>query len=111
MEYIIIGVIIVVLMLAIFIRVNGIKTEIKDINVRLMRDEKSIRGENLDLENNVHNVNHKFEENISMDVDYEIRELLKNGNKIQAIKRYRTITNTGLKEAKDYIDSLDIYGN
>ncbi|NYC94502.1 ribosomal protein L7/L12 [Clostridium acetobutylicum] len=29
--------------------------------------------------------------------------------KIEAIKRYRILTKVGLKEAKDYIDSLDIY--
>ena len=34
-------------------------------------------------------------------------EALKDGQKILAIKRYREATGTGLKEAKDFIDSLD----
>ncbi|HEU5097444.1 MAG TPA: ribosomal protein L7/L12 [Roseiflexaceae bacterium] len=28
------------------------------------------------------------------------------GNKIEAIKRYRELTGVGLKEAKDYVDRL-----
>lgn len=38
--------------------------------------------------------------------DYEIRRLLAEGNKIQAIKRVRELTGLGLKEAKDYVDRL-----
>ena len=34
-------------------------------------------------------------------------EALKDGQKILAIKRYREATGTGLKEAKDFIDSLE----
>ena len=34
-------------------------------------------------------------------------EALKDGRKILAIKRYREATGTGLKEAKDFIDSLE----
>lgn len=39
-------------------------------------------------------------------VDEEIRALLAKGKKIPAIKRYREISGAGLKEAKEYIDSL-----
>jgi ribosomal protein L7/L12 len=38
--------------------------------------------------------------------DDEIRDLLAQGNKIQAIKRVREITGMGLKEAKDYVEAL-----
>lgn len=38
--------------------------------------------------------------------DVEIRRLLAQGNKIQAIKRVRALTGLGLKEAKDYVDRL-----
>jgi hypothetical protein len=36
----------------------------------------------------------------------EIRQLLKAGKKIQAIKLYRQRTGSGLKDAKDYVESL-----
>jgi hypothetical protein len=36
----------------------------------------------------------------------EIVELMKAGQKIQAIKLYREQTGVGLKEAKDYVESL-----
>jgi ribosomal protein L7/L12 len=36
----------------------------------------------------------------------EVRALALQGNKIQAIKRYRELTGVGLKEAKDYVDRL-----
>jgi ribosomal protein L7/L12 len=35
-----------------------------------------------------------------------LRELLARGNKIEAIKRVRELTGMGLKEAKDYVESL-----
>ena len=36
----------------------------------------------------------------------EVHALALAGNKIEAIKRYRELTGVGLKEAKDYVDSL-----
>ena len=38
----------------------------------------------------------------------EILDLVRRGKKIEAIKVYREQTGLGLKEAKDYIDSLDV---
>ncbi len=35
-----------------------------------------------------------------------VRELLAGGNKLEAIKRVRELTGLGLKEAKDYVESL-----
>jgi len=37
----------------------------------------------------------------------EIEALLRRGNKIAAIKLYRTATGVGLKEAKDAVDAVD----
>jgi ribosomal protein L7/L12 len=37
----------------------------------------------------------------------EIREQLRNGNKIEAIKIYREMTGVGLKEAKDAVEALE----
>lgn len=40
------------------------------------------------------------------DVEREARRLLKDDGKIAAIKRVRELTGMGLKDAKDYVDSL-----
>jgi ribosomal protein L7/L12 len=37
----------------------------------------------------------------------EIRTLLDNGQKIQAIRRYREVTHAGLREAKDAVEALE----
>ena len=43
---------------------------------------------------------------IGPEVEREARRLLDDGGKIAAIKRVRELTGMGLKEAKDYVDSL-----
>ncbi len=39
-------------------------------------------------------------------LNFEVRELLAQGKKIQAIKLVRNQTGWGLKQAKDFVDSL-----
>jgi ribosomal protein L7/L12 len=39
--------------------------------------------------------------------DNEIKSLLAEGKKIEAIKKYRFVTGLGLKESKEYVDSLE----
>lgn len=39
-------------------------------------------------------------------MDNELKNLIAEGKKIEAIKRYRIITGLGLKEAKEYVDLL-----
>jgi ribosomal protein L7/L12 len=39
-------------------------------------------------------------------VNEQVLELMKSGQKIQAIKLYREQTGVGLKEAKDYVEGL-----
>ena len=41
------------------------------------------------------------------EADAEIEAILRAGNKIEAIKRYREAYGTGLKDAKDAVDALD----
>lgn len=41
-------------------------------------------------------------------VDREIVDLLKAGKKIEAIKLYRQHSGVGLKEAKDYVESIQV---
>lgn len=43
---------------------------------------------------------------LSGDVPAEVQALLVRGQKIEAIKRVREMTGLGLKEAKDYVDSI-----
>jgi len=42
----------------------------------------------------------------TQNIDSKIVELVKQGNKIEAIKVYRAMYNVGLKEAKDAVDQL-----
>lgn len=39
-------------------------------------------------------------------IDEELKNIISDGKKIKAVKRYRDFTGVGLKEAKDYIDNL-----
>lgn len=39
-------------------------------------------------------------------LDNELRELITDGERIKAIKKYRIATGAGLVEAKEYVDSL-----
>ena len=41
-----------------------------------------------------------------MGIPADIVDLVRAGNKIEAIKRYRELTGVGLKEAKDAIDEI-----
>jgi large subunit ribosomal protein L7/L12 len=41
------------------------------------------------------------------DLDDKLRMLIASGKRIQAIKEYREASGLGLKEAKDYVDSLE----
>ncbi|KAA3646230.1 MAG: hypothetical protein DWQ07_08385 [Chloroflexi bacterium] len=47
-----------------------------------------------------------FEE-VMRDHEGELRDMLRNKGKIQAIKRVRQLTGTGLKEAKDFIENIE----
>ncbi len=43
---------------------------------------------------------------VTKDMEFELKNLIKEGKKIKAIKKYRMTTGVGLKEANDYIDLL-----
>ena len=43
---------------------------------------------------------------LTMDVEADARALLAAGHKIEAVKRVRELTGMGLKEAKDYVETL-----
>lgn len=48
----------------------------------------------------------RYEDAEQTKIDKYLTSLVKAGNKIEAIKVYRTMTGLGLKEAKDYVDQL-----
>lgn len=50
----------------------------------------------------------EYEDDPTDDVSPAVLELVRMGKKIQAIKLFREETGFGLKEAKDFIDSLDV---
>ena len=44
---------------------------------------------------------------LSVDALDDVRDLLRRGNRLEAVKRYREITGASLKEAKDEVDAMD----
>lgn len=88
MEYIPIGVIIIL-----FIILNS------NINV-LQRDQKRIESK-LDRI-----IEHFGLPGLSNELKDELIGLVEENEKIKAIKKLREVTGMGLKEAKDYVDSL-----
>lgn len=43
---------------------------------------------------------------VSEDIQSELKNLIAEGKKIEAMKKYRMATGVGLKEAKEYIDNM-----
>ena len=39
-------------------------------------------------------------------LEFEVRDLIARGRKVEAVKKVRELTGMGLKEAKDFVDSL-----
>jgi ribosomal protein L7/L12 len=74
----------------VFSIVSQLQRDIARINASLYRIEKHIGVKNPEVEN----------------IDEELRELISQGKKVRAVKRYRIATGLGLKEAKEYIDRL-----
>ena len=56
----------------------------------------------------LNHLNLRYTENALSLADSEAAKYLRQGNKIEAIKAYRAVTNTGLKEAKDAVDALEM---
>ena len=87
MTWIIMGCVILGIVFSI---VSQLQRDIARINASLYRIEKHIGVKNPEVEN----------------IDEELRELISQGKKVRAVKRYRIATGLGLKEAKEYIDRL-----
>jgi ribosomal protein L7/L12 len=67
-----------------------------------LKDE--LRRTNLTLNKIVKHLG--IEEEITKNIDYELKIIISEGGRIKAIKRYREVTGVGLKEAKEYVDNL-----
>lgn len=48
----------------------------------------------------------KVPDKVMKNMDIELRGLIAEGKKYKAIKKCRTVTGLGLKEAKEYVDAL-----
>ena len=48
----------------------------------------------------------KVSDTVLENMNVELRNLIAEGKKIKAIKKYRMVTGLGLKEAKEYIDNF-----
>lgn len=88
MNYIIIGGLIGAgLLIWIISSISQIRSDIARINVNLNKIAKQV--------------------GVPDTITDELKCLLSENKKIEAVKKYRTATGLGLKEAKEYIDSLN----
>ncbi len=69
-----------------YLEVAGAKDELKKLNTNLLKILKA----DSPVEN----------------IDKELIDLIIQGKKIKAVKRYRDVSGYGLKESKEYIDKL-----
>lgn len=86
MEIYIYGCIGFIVLIGIFININQLQTDVRRINKKLIEITKQT--------------------GIADTSEEEVKRLISEGKKIQAIKKYRETTGLGLKEAKEYVDTL-----
>ena len=79
------------LLIYILTAINQLRDEIKSTNSTLESIAKQIGVPDKIIEN----------------IDDELKNLIKEGKKVKAVKRYREVTGLGLKESKEYVDSLE----
>jgi len=87
--------------IAIFIGLLGLFLYLTSY-ISQLKDE--LRRTNLTLNKIVKHLG--IEEEITENIDYELKSIISESGRIKAIKRYREVTGVGLKEAKDYVDNL-----
>ena len=82
--------------LCIFLLSNlfGLSNEINKTNIKLDKIMKAL---------NINEYDYNYNE-----INNELKNIINEKGKIKAIKRYREITGIGLKEAKEYIDNLNV---
>ena len=87
--------------IAIFIGLLGLFTYLTSY-ISQLKDE--LRRTNLTLNKIVKHLG--IEDEIIENIDYELKNIISEGGRIKAIKRYREVTGVGIKEAKEYVDDL-----
>lgn len=73
-------------------------------NLSSLRNEINITNRKLDKIMKALNID-EYDYNA---INNELKDIIKDKGKIKAIKRYREITGVGLKEAKEYVDKLNV---
>ncbi|NPV01757.1 MAG: hypothetical protein HPY53_10295 [Brevinematales bacterium] len=68
---------------------------------------KSIRVLEKKVDMIMNHLNLRYDGGSHASFEYELQDLIRAGNKIEAIKRYREQTGMGLKEAKDAIEAME----
>lgn len=87
MDYLtILGIAVVGLSLWIVSSISQMRSDIKRININLNKIAEQVGVPDI--------------------ITDELKNLILEGKKVEAIKKYRIATGVGLKEAKEYIDSL-----
>ena len=81
---------------------GGIFLVSKVIDVSLLRSE--IARANLTLDRIAKHIGVSIA--VPENINAELKSLIAEGKRIKAVKRYRMVTGIGLKEAKEYIDTL-----
>ena len=84
------GIIVVAVLINIVSIISQLRSDVARLNVTLDKIAKQIGVPDTVLAN----------------IDAELKSLISEGKKIKAIKKYRTVTGLGLKEAKEYVDLL-----
>jgi ribosomal protein L7/L12 len=84
------GIIMGILLMIILGSMNLLRNEMVRTNITLEKIAKHMGVSDPETEN----------------IDDELKELIAKNKKISAVKRYRMVTGRGLKESKEYIDSL-----
>lgn len=87
MEYLLSILLLLVGFLSLMSSVNTLKSQVSRISLKLDKIAKQVGVE-------------------EPDIDSELRDLIVQGKKVEAIKKLREFTGLGLKEAKEYVDNL-----
>jgi ribosomal protein L7/L12 len=78
-----------------------------DESARMMKLSNSINVLEKKVDMIMNHLNLHYTDTAPKDLQYEIGALIRAGNKIEAIKRYREQTGVGLAEAKNAVEEME----
>lgn len=84
----------ILVLLILLSNIVNMKNDITRMNITLNKIAKQI------------GVTNTSTDNIDVELKNELISLISDGSKIKAIKKYRMVTGSGLKEAEEYVSSL-----